>query len=64
MPAMFQIHADDLCQLEAILPKLMEAHVVNPRERGQWRVVKRILSDVRFNYGPHEGVEIIPVDDQ
>lgn len=67
---LFQIHEDDLSELEHLCPQLQEAlmrELANaqaaPRLRVQLRCVKEILSNVRWNYGPPEQVEIIPCDE-
>jgi hypothetical protein len=65
MGSVYQIHEDDLGALEQTLPRLADAmmpHLDN-RLRVQLRRVQKILSDVRWNYGPPSEVEIIPVDD-
>ena len=66
MPRMHQINDDDLGALEQSLPQIADAlePVINNRLRVQIRQVKKILSDVRWNYGPPSDIEIIPADDQ
>lgn len=61
---MYQIREDDLCELERVLPELHVALGVNttPAVRTKLRRVKTILSNVRWDYGPHENVE--NVDDE
>jgi len=62
MPSMFQINEDDLGALEHTLPQLASALMpkLDNRLRAQIRQVQRILTDVRWNYGPPSEVEIIP----
>lgn len=59
---MFQIHEDDLVDLERTLPQFHDAlHTqLTPTLRTQFRRVQDILSNVRWNYGPHENVKVIP----
>lgn len=61
---MFQISQSDLEELERIIPewcwKFMMKELDSPRGRSQFERVKRILSDVRWHYGPWTGVTIIP----
>jgi len=60
MSRMFQIHEDDLVELERTLPQIQDCLIVEmarnpdaaPRIRKMLGVVKRIASDVRWNYGP------------
>lgn len=64
MPKMFQISADDLRVLEDVIPKLCDTVGSRPeatnKDRTRIRVVKRILSDIRFDYGPPTDVENVP----
>lgn len=63
----FQIQESDLADLERLLPTLQEmmtpalaAHPeIGPRYRTVVRRVKEILSNVRWNYGPYQDVEIV-----
>ncbi len=67
MSRLFQIKEDDLGALEATLPQLADAlmPVLNNRLRVQLRRAQQVLSDVRWNYGPPQEVQIIrPDDDQ
>jgi hypothetical protein len=59
--ALHQINEDDLACLERTLPQLGLAlmPILNNRLRVQLRQVQRILSDVRWNYGPPGEVETI-----
>ena len=66
MGRLFQIHDDDLGELERTLPQLADALMpvlANPllanRLRVQLRRCQKILSDVRWNYGPPGQVEIV-----
>lgn len=65
MSRLFQIHEDDLSALEKTLPQLADAlmPVLNNKLRVQVRRVQKILSDVRWDYGPPSEIEVIPVDD-
>lgn len=62
MSRLLQIKDDDLAVLERTLPQLADALMVklDNRLRVQLRQVQRILSDVRWNYGPPSEIEIIP----
>lgn len=64
MRRMFQIHEDDLAELERLVPRLGEALMTNltPCLRTQLRRCKTILSDVRWDYGPPSDVDVIPAD--
>lgn len=65
MSKLFQIYEDDLSALEETLPQLADAlmPLLNNKLRVQIRRVQKILSDVRWDYGPPTDVEVIPVDD-
>lgn len=58
---LFQITADDLSELERVLPEFADALAptagYTPRVRAQLRRVQKILSDVRWGYGPPTAVE-------
>ena len=58
---MFQITEYDLRELEAILPLLAQSLTPTMQnfDRVRLRRVQRILSEVRWNYGPPTDVEII-----
>lgn len=64
MPHLFQIHEEHLAELERLVPLLGEVAEdrLTPLCRTQLRRCKSILSDVRWNYGPHAHVERIPAD--
>jgi hypothetical protein len=58
---LFPINADDLAELERLLPDLMMSAMAHwqPRERTAWRRVQAILAAVRWQYGPPTDVEKI-----
>ena len=59
---LFQIKADDLVELERILPQAFDFVAMNSggaKFNTMARVVQRILRDVRWEYGPPESVERI-----
>lgn len=63
---LFQIKEDDLAVLEQSIPALADAltltatsHLTNAM-RAHIRRTQRVLSDVRWNYGPPSEVETIP----
>lgn len=61
MSRLLQIYESDLAELESALPAIMAAiEVAPPVIRMKFRRVKEILSDVRWDYGPHSEVETIP----
>lgn len=64
MSKLFQIHEEDLAELERILPDICDRYmqVLDNRLRVQFRRLQTILSQVRWNYGPPQQVEIIPAD--
>ena len=66
MSKLYQIHEDDLADLERILPKLMDSPSANltNADRVAWRRVQRIVTSVRWNYGPYTEREIIPAGDE
>ena len=61
---LYQINDDDLAELERTLPLLQDclmpslAGEAAPRVRKLLGQCKRILSDVRWSYGPPQDVEI------
>ena len=61
MSKLFQIYEDDLCELEKIIPSIADALAINlnPQLRTKFRVVQKILSNVRWNYGPLENVKVV-----
>lgn len=64
MPSLFQVHEEDLGELERVLPQLAEAlsPSLDNRTRMKLRRVQSILSAIRWNYGPHTGTTVIPAD--
>ena len=64
MPKMFQLHEEDLGELERILPQLAEAlsPTLDNRLRTKLRRCQSILSNIRWDYGPHSQVKVIPAD--
>ncbi len=65
MSKIFQIHEEDLAALEATLPQFADrlSASLDNRLRVQIRRVQQILLNVRWDYGPHSELEIIPADD-
>lgn len=65
MSRLYQIYEDDLSDLEKCIPLISDSLMehLDPRMRTQLRRCKTILSDVRWNYGPHTEVDVIPADD-
>ena len=64
--ALYQVSETDLAILEKTLPQLAGAlmPVLNNRLRMKLRQVQKILSDVRWSYGPPTEVEAVrPQDD-
>lgn len=64
MSKMYRIEEDDLAELERTLPQFVDVMFgnVNPRVATQLRRVQKILSDVRWSYGPPSHVERIDVE--
>lgn len=62
MGRLLQIHDEDLTTLERTLPQLSDAlmPVLDNQLRMKLRQVQKILSDVRWNYGPQS--EVIVAD--
>ena len=65
------INDDDLAELERILPEMFGLVMTDtakgrcmedrgPELRTKYRSVQRILTDVRWDYGPPSEIEIIP----
>jgi hypothetical protein len=65
MSKLFQIHENDLGELERTLPQIADSMmpILTNRTRVQLRRVQAILSNIRWNYGPASGVEVIPLAD-
>lgn len=60
---MFQISEDDLQVLETELPSLMGKTAMScndPIIRKQWEIIRQVVSNVRWNYGPPSEVIHIP----
>lgn len=68
MPKMMQIDENDLGELERVLPELAEAAVLSPamsnRLRVKLRRCQRVLSNVRWNYGPATDVTTVQSDEE
>lgn len=51
---LFQIYEADLVELEHTLPELLGSmDTLTNRQRVQWRRVREIVTNIRWNYGPH-----------
>lgn len=64
MSRLFQIYEADLAMLENAPPKLQDAlgdAVTRPAVQVALEECKRILSDVRWNYGPPSEVDVVRV---
>lgn len=64
MSKLFRIYEQDVALLEKALPVLHEAASLSPLYmRADVQVAieeaKRILSDIRWDYGPYEAVEMV-----
>lgn len=56
---MFQIHEADLAELERVIPRLTErlwTPDMDNQTKVQIRRVQRIMTDVRWNYGPPQEI--------
>lgn len=62
---LFQIQEEDLAELERIIPNLQDALMASwsTPVRKWLEKAKRILSDVRWSYGPFTKVETLPAED-
>lgn len=62
---LFQIGQDDLADLERLLPEIALSipGQMDARLRARFRRCQTILSQVRWNYGPPDRVELVPVTD-
>lgn len=60
----FQIYEEDLAALEHTLPQILDElyPTMDAKLRVQWRRVREIVCNVRWNYGPPLKVETIPAD--
>lgn len=66
MSRQFTIHEEYLADLERLLPQFSEELCgcsAGNKVRTQLRQVQRILSDVRWGYGPPKLVDTIPADE-
>lgn len=63
MSKLFQIHEDDLADLERIVPQWTQSlgfeSGSSPELRTQIRRIQKIITDVRWNYQPHTEIERI-----
>lgn len=62
---LYQIKEDDLATLESELPRILEASgeaCNDPLTRKRWEMVKAIVSNIRWDYGPPSIVERIPAE--
>lgn len=63
MSQLFQINEQDLETLERATPAIASALPPEALDRKDIRehleMVKKVLSDVRWDYGPHSDVEIV-----
>ena len=62
---LFQINEQDLSDLEQILPRMadwLSTPNMTNCQRVQIRRVQKIVSDVRWHYGPPGEMKIIPAD--
>ena len=62
MTKLFQIYEHDLASLErecAALSDELDMHL-KPRQKRRVRIIKEILSNVRWNYGPPLECEVVP----
>lgn len=60
---MFQIYEGDLEVLESNLPALLDSSLEtcnDPITRKRWEAVKKVICDVRWNYGPPGVVKTEP----
>lgn len=61
---LFQITEADLAELEYTLPLLADAMMMHltPNMKRKWLVVQKILTSVRWNYGPPISVQEVSGD--
>ena len=62
---LFQISENDLALLESELPRILEASAMSCNDdltRKRWQIVKEIVCNIRWDYGPPQSVERIPAD--
>ena len=65
MSKLYRINEDDLAELERTLPVFSDAlfTTMNAALKIKFRRVQKILSDVRWSYGPPSHVERVSDDD-
>lgn len=64
---LFQIDENDLCELERVVPILVERLYPQLTKeanelRAKIRIVQRIIVDIRWKYGPPTEVHTFPAD--
>jgi hypothetical protein len=61
---LYQITEEDLAELERVLPQVFDRLMIgmDNRIRVQFRSVQKIITNVRWNYGPWSNAEQIPAD--
>lgn len=67
MSRTFRITEEDLCTLESELPEILEreGELLNDVfQRKRWEMVKGILSNVRWEYGPPLEVRRLPASNE
>lgn len=65
MSRLYRITEEDLAILESELPRLLESSMMecnDPIIRKRWEMVKSIVSNVRWDYGPPTEVHRAPCD--
>lgn len=63
--AFFQIREEDLTTLEKAIPELqIKISEFDKDARENIEMIKRILSDVRWDYGPYQSIERIDLADR
>jgi hypothetical protein len=63
MSRLFQVYEDDLQKLEHALPRIADhcGEAINrPELQVLFQEIKEIVSNIRWNYGPHTSVQTIP----
>lgn len=65
---LFQVNEDDLATLEQCVPDLVDRLYCKPdlldtAIKMKIRRVQRIITDIRWDYGPPDSVEVIPAAD-
>lgn len=62
----FQIKEDDLAVLESELPRILAAtpdSCNDPANRKRWEMVKEVLGNIRWDYGPPLAARSVPAAD-